>query len=149
MKFCIGSGSVNKQYMTIFLFPWQLLCKMLTRRGLCVGCFRVRHCEKATELQAVETLLISDELFRYVCACAWVGACMYACVCKGIGSVLYQSCSGVCVCVGGCMHVCTCVYVCMCKGIGSVLYQSCSGVCLCVCVYRYVICALHCSGVCV
>ena len=111
MKFCIGSGSVNKQYMTIFLFPWQLLCKMLTRRGLCVGCFRVstaifvfpwqllckmltrrglcvgcfrvRHCEKATELQAVETLLISDELFRYVCACAWVGACMcmHVCVC--------------------------------------------------------------------
>ena len=48
--------------------------------------------------------------------CAWVGACtcvhvcMYACVCKGIGSVLYQSCSGVC--VHGWVHAR--VYMCVC-----------------------------------
>ena len=92
---------------------------MLTRRGLCVGCFRVRHCEKATELQAVETLLISDELFRYVWVCVYVrvcvcmGVCMYACVCKGIGSVLYQSCSGVCVCIQV-WDLCSALFICVC-----------------------------------
>ena len=85
VKFCIGSGNVNQQHTAVFVCPWRLMCNTLTRRGLCVGCFRVGHCEKATELQAVETLLISDELFRYVhgCVCVWVGACtcVHACMC--------------------------------------------------------------------
>ena len=79
---CVGCFGVRT---TVFVIQWQLMCNTLTRRGLCVGCFRVGHCEKATELQAVETLLISDELFRYVhgCVCVWVGACtcVHACMC--------------------------------------------------------------------
>ena len=42
---------------------------------------------------------ISPALLSFVCACAWMRACMHACVC-------------VCVCVCACVCVCVCVCVC-------------------------------------
>jgi len=48
---------------SVFLNLEYIICCLLCL-FLCV--FRYNHVEKANSLQAIETLLISDELFRYV-----------------------------------------------------------------------------------
>lgn len=80
---CDGSLSYLPHVKTRKTF-FSLIASIIITHDGCV--LRLKHCERAAELQAVETLLVTDELFRSVSTVLRY-LCVHACMCAHVSFV--------------------------------------------------------------